>query len=115
MPSLFYSVRTLRTAIGETQVINVVWAPFVVPTWTKTVTIKAPLFNAQPVYITAEDPPVNPSAIAPLAGYPMYPGDVQVFPVKNLQNVRMVATAINQALAFLYIPDADIATKAAGG
>jgi hypothetical protein len=111
MPSLLYSSQDVATAVAYTAVANVVVQPFAVPTWTKTVTIKTPLFNAQPIWVTGSNPPTIPLALPPFNGWLMMPGEIQVFPVKDLSNIRFVSVAAGQILNFLYFPDPDVATK----
>lgn len=110
IPSLFWS-QYIDQITHEQQVGNVVEVITIPAIWTKTVSMRADPLNAGVIYVTGSNPPTNPSAAPPVAGIPMGPGAIQVLPVRNLANVRVVSAAPAQRICFFYITDPDIATK----
>jgi hypothetical protein len=107
MPNLFWGT-TLSVVVSEVAVGNVdqaVAVPAGQQRYAKTVSVKGDPANAQVVYVKGDGTPIT--AGPPIQGYPIGPGDVQVFPVKDLTNIHIYSTNAANRIAILYVPDTD--------
>jgi len=109
LPVVLYSVSNILTLTATSNTVPGLPTPAtVVQILTKTAVLKADQGNANPIWFTANG--VAPNATTGV-GYPMYPGDVQVYPVKDLATILTASLGASQRYTIMYIPDPDIATK----
>lgn len=111
MPSMFWS-QYINQITHEQLVGNAVEVITVANVWTKTAAVRADPLNAGVAYITGSLPVTNPSAVAPVAGVPLGPGQEQVLPVRNLANIRVTSVLPAVRTCFFYIVDPDTSAKA---
>jgi len=107
LPSLFWgttlSVVVAETAGGATDYAIVI--PANTQRFAKTAAVKGSPANTSVIYVRGDG--VAITAGPPITGFPIGPGDIQVFPVKDLQNIHYYSPAAGQDLHILYVPDAN--------
>lgn len=109
LPTLAYSGPPLRslsrlTLLSTPAPVAIVFTP------TKTVTVKAATTNIDIIFVTGDGTAPDETLVPPV-GWPLAPGDEQVFPVRDLQDIIHRSATVDQLLHILFMDDIDVATK----